>query len=541
MTVRIDGRSLRLDDVVRVAREGETVEIADEGYASMERSRAVIDDCLRRGDAVYGVNTGFGKFHDVRIGGADLDLLQRHLVLSCCVGVGEPFPVEVVRAMLLLKANALAAGESGVRPLLVEGLLEMLDRGVHPVVPQKGSVGASGDLAPLAHLVAGPHGRRRGRSSRASGWRRARPAGGRHRPGGAARQGRPGALQRHAGDDGASRRWPCTTPDASPTSPTSPERCRPRPCRRSPSPSTSGSTAAARTPGQLACARNLRTLLADSPAVDGATHDRVQDAYALRCMPQVHGASRDAIAYVRGVVETEIDSVTDNPLVYSDEGVVLSGGNFHGQPVALAMDFLGIAAGGARRASPSGASNVWSTPPSAWACPAFLTAGGRSQRRPHGGPVHGGGAGQREQGARASGERRLDPHLANQEDHVSMGTIAARHAREILENVRDGAGRRAAVRLPGHRSSRRRSRSAYRPRLRPGARAGRHASRRSRAARRSCAARRACAQRGAARRSRRLSRLERRRRLAASAVAVNIPCDMWDGRRFSLVPLFHVA
>ena len=433
MTVRIDGRSLRLDDVVRVAREGETVEIADEGYASMERSRAVIDDCLRRGDAVYGVNTGFGKFHDVSIGGADLDLLQRHLVLSCCVGVGEPFPAEVVRAMLLLKVNALAAGESGVRPLLAEGLLEMLNRGVHPVVPQKGSVGASGDLAPLAHLVLVLMGGGEAvfEGEHMGGARALREAGIhpvelRAKEGLALCNGTQamtavaalavhdaGRLADIADVAGALSAEALQAVDAA-----FDERIhRSRPHA-----------------GQLACARNLRTLLAGSPAVDGATHDRVQDAYALRCMPQVHGASRDAIAYVRGVVGTEIDSVTDNPLVYSDEGVVLSGGNFHGQPIALAMDFLGIALAEIGSISERRIERLVN-PALSMGLPAFLTA--------EGGLNDGLMVAQYTAAALVSENKVLAhpasvdsiPTSSNQEDHVSMGTIAARHAREILENV----------------------------------------------------------------------------------------------------------
>ena len=433
MTVRIDGRSLRLDDVVRVAREAEAVEIADEGYARMERSRAVIDDCLRRGDAVYGVNTGFGKFQDVSIGGADLDLLQRHLVLSCCVGVGEPFPAEVVRAMLLLKANALAAGESGVRPLLAEGLLEMLNRGVHPVVPQKGSVGASGDLAPLAHLalVLMGGGDAVFEGERMGGARALREAGIhpvelRAKEGLALCNGTQamtavaalavhdaGRLADIADVAGALSAEALQAVDAA-----FDERIhRSRPHA-----------------GQLVCARNMRTLLAGSPAIHGATPDRVQDAYALRCMPQVHGASRDAIAYVRGVVETEIDSVTDNPLVYSDEGVVLSGGNFHGQPVALAMDFMGIALAEIGSISERRIERLVN-PALSMGLPAFLTA--------EGGLNDGLMVAQYTAAALVSENKVLAhpasvdsiPTSANQEDHVSMGTIAARHAREILENV----------------------------------------------------------------------------------------------------------
>jgi histidine ammonia-lyase len=153
VTACIDGSSLTIDDVVHVSRGNEVVTIAPECYPPMEASRAAREECLRNGEPVYGVNTGFGRLADVRIADADVQLLQRHLVASCCTGVGPPFPDEVVRAMLLLRANSLVSGRSGVRPVVPETLVAMLNRGVLPIVPSKGSVGASGDLAPLAHIA----------------------------------------------------------------------------------------------------------------------------------------------------------------------------------------------------------------------------------------------------------------------------------------------------------------------------------------------------------------------------------------------------
>jgi len=434
VTVRIDGRSLRIDDVVRVAREHEAVEIAAESYSRMERSRAVIDDCLRRRVAVYGVNTGFGKFHDVAIGGDDLDLLQRNVILSCCVGVGEPFPVEVVRAMLLLKANALAAGESGVRPLLVEGLVAMLDRGVHPIVPQKGSVGASGDLAPLSHLalVLMGGGQALYEGEVMDGARALREAGIapvklRAKEGLSLCNGTQAMTALAALAVYDAERLAATADIVGALSAEALQavvaafderlqRSRPH-------------------AGQLACARNLRLLLNGSPAIEGATHGRVQDAYSLRCMPQVHGASRDAVAYVRGVVETEIDAVTDNPLVYAEgDGAVLSGGNFHGQPIALAMDFLGIALAELASISERRIERLVN-PALSMGLPAFLAE--------EGGLNDGLMVAQYTAAALVSENKGLAhpasvdsiPTSANQEDHVSMGTIAARQAREILENA----------------------------------------------------------------------------------------------------------
>ena len=433
MSVRLDGHSLSLHDVVCVARGREAVEIAPDSYGPMERSRAVIDDCVRRGDAVYGVNTGFGKFHDVVIGSQDIDLLQRHLVVSCCAGLGEPFPVEVVRAMLLLKADSLVAGESGVRPLIAEGLVAMLNRGVHPIVPQKGSVGASGDLAPLAHLalVLMGGGEALFEARRMAGANALRAAGIapvelRAKEGLSLVNGTQAMTALAALAVYDAERLALTadiagavTAEALQAVPAAfderIQRSRPH-------------------AGQLASARALRLLLRGSPAVEGATHGRVQDAYALRCMPQVHGASRDAIAYVRGVVETETRSVTDNPLVYADEGDVLSGGNFHGQPIALAMDFLGIALAELADISERRTERLVN-PALSCGLPAFLTR--------EGGLNDGLMVAQYSAAALVSENKVLAhpasvdsiPTSANQEDHVSMGTIAARHAREILENA----------------------------------------------------------------------------------------------------------
>ena len=364
MTVRLDGRGLTVDDVVRVARDGEPVTIAPQSYPAMLASRAVVEDRLRRGEPVYGVNTGFGRLADVHIADTDVELLQRHLVTSCCTGVGPPLPDEVVRAMLLLRANSLVAGRSGVRPLVPETLVEMLERGVLPVVPSKGSVGASGDLAPLAHiaLVLMGEGRARFAGRTVDGGEALRAAG--IRPVTlAAKEG----LSLCNGTQAMAALGALAVFDAARLLDTAdvvgaltaealeavPDAFDERLHRARPH------------AGQLQTAANLRRLLAGSPAVYTASHGRVQDAYALRCMPQVHGASRDAVAYVRGVLEIELNAVTDNPLVFADApaaavnhegddrievaaappsaGAILSGGNFHGQPLALALDFLGIA------------------------------------------------------------------------------------------------------------------------------------------------------------------------------------------------------
>lgn len=433
MTVVIDGHGLTLEALVRVAREGEPVALAAASYGPMARSRALIEEQLRSGRPVYGVNTGFGKFSDVAIDDADVVLLQQHLVLSCCVGVGQPLPVEVVRGMLLLRANSLASGDSGVRPVVVETLLALLNAGVHPVVPSKGSVGASGDLAPLAHLALVLMGRgqaeyKGGVLDGAEALRRAGIA----------------PLELHAkeglslcnGTQAMTALAGLAVYDAQ---------------RLADAADVVGALSAEALravvaafderlhrsrphPGQLASAANLRRLLADSPAIRAAAHERVQDAYALRCMPQVHGASRDALAYVRGVVETEMNSVTDNPLIYADEGDILSGGNFHGQPVALAADFLGIAAAELADLSERRIERLLN-PALNMGLPAFLVEAG--------GLNDGLMVAQYAAAALVSENKVLAhpasvdsiPTSANQEDHVSMGTIAARHAREIVANA----------------------------------------------------------------------------------------------------------
>ena len=448
MTVRLDGRSLTLDDVVRVARRGEVVAIAPGCYPGMEASRAVIEDRLRRGDPVYGVNTGFGKLAEVRIADADVELLQRHLVTSCCTGVGPPLPDEVVRAMLLLRANSLAAGCSGVRPVVPETLVAMLGRGVLPVVPGKGSVGASGDLAPLAHiaLVLMGEGRARFAGRVMDGGEAMREAG--VEPVGlAAKEG----LSLCNGTQAMAALGALAVFDAARLLDTADivGALTAEALEAVPGAFDERLHLARPHPGQLQTAANLRKLLAGSPAVHASSHGRVQDAYALRCMPQVHGASRDAVAYVRGVLETELNAVTDNPLVFAEPaapaavnpagddrgaGAILSGGNFHGQPLALALDFLGIALAELANISERRTERLVN-PALSGGLPAFLIADG--------GLNDGFMVVQYTAAALVSENKVLAhpasvdsiPTSAGQEDHVSMGTTAARHAREILENA----------------------------------------------------------------------------------------------------------
>jgi histidine ammonia-lyase len=338
--IMLDGDSLTIDRVTVVARARTPVGLAPSSRRRMQQSRAWVEKAVREHAVVYGVTTGFGAFQNVSIHPDRIRELQRNLILSHCAGVGQPFPEEVVRAMLLLRANALARGHSGIRVSTVKQLLEMLNRGVYPVVPEQGSVGSSGDLAPLSHAAAVLIGEGEAfyRGKRMRGSQAMRAAGltpvvleakeGLALNNGTQAMTAVGVLavydaRRLAGiaDIAAALTLEAvkgkSTPFAERVVATRPH------------------------PGQAISARNIRSLIRGSRLVDRVDHDtrqKVQDSYSLRCAPQVHGASRDAIAYVAGVVETEINSSTDNPLIFPDTNEVLSVGNFHGQPVAIAMD-----------------------------------------------------------------------------------------------------------------------------------------------------------------------------------------------------------
>ena len=341
--VVLDGVSLSLEDLDAVCLRRAPVELALHAREGVGRSRAGIEAILSAGETVYGVNTGFGHLAGVRVAPSDLVRLQQNLLRSHAVGVGSPFGIPTTRAIMLLRANVLAAGHSGVRATVLDTLLKILNHGIHPWLPRQGSVGASGDLAPLAHLalvligegfVHGPSGDRT-------------PAGPVLEAAGiqpidlAAKEGlalingtqamtglgslvvnRARRLARSADIVGALS----VEAQMGSHTPFDPRLHALRPH-----------------PGQIASAALLRSLL------DGGTiahsHEgceKVQDAYSFRCMPQVHGASRDAIEQAAAVLGREINSVTDNPTVFADTGEVLSGGNFHGQPVAMVLDYLAL-------------------------------------------------------------------------------------------------------------------------------------------------------------------------------------------------------
>jgi histidine ammonia-lyase len=342
--LELRGQSLTLDQIVAVAEAREQVSLAREARARCEASRAVVEKIVEQTRAVYGVNTGFGKLSDVRIERHQLGELQLNLVRSHSCGLGNPLSEAEARAMLLLRANVLACGLSGARPVIVETLVAMLTRGVTPVIPEKGSVGASGDLAPLAHLALAAIGEGEAfykgeRLLSAEALKRAgiEPLQLEVKEGltllnGTQAMGAVGALALYRAErlvrlaDVAG----AMSLDALKGTPVAfDERIH----------------AARPHAGQVAVAGHLRALMEGSEI--RASHlendPRVQDAYSLRCMPQVHGAVRDALAHARNVVETESGSATDNPLVFSDSGDVLSGGNFHGAPLALVFDYAAIA------------------------------------------------------------------------------------------------------------------------------------------------------------------------------------------------------
>jgi histidine ammonia-lyase len=342
--LELDGQKLSLEQIANVARGEERVSLARRARARVEESRRVVEKIISEGRVVYGVNTGFGKLSDYSIAPEELRELQLNLVRSHSCGVGSPLSLEETRAMMLLRANVLALGYSGARAVVIETLLQMLERGVHPLIPEKGSVGASGDLAPLSHLALVLIGEgdaiyRGEKLAGAEALRRAEiePLELEAKEGlallnGTQAMGAVGSLALCRGETLArvADVAGAMTLEA---------------LRGTPVAFDERIHLARPHPGQNTVAAHLRELLHESEI--RASHlendPRVQDAYSLRCMPQVHGAVRGALHHVREIVEIETASATDNPLVFAAEEDVLSGGNFHGAPLALAFDYAAIA------------------------------------------------------------------------------------------------------------------------------------------------------------------------------------------------------
>jgi histidine ammonia-lyase len=344
----LSGQPLTLAELTDVALMGRAVALDPAALPRIRASRSVVDALLARGGTAYGINTGFGKLSDVRIEPNEVQALQRNLVRSHACGLGEPLPEDAVRAMLLLRANVLAKGFSGVRPELIEALLALLNHRMHPVIPSRGSVGASGDLAPLAHLALAVIGEgevflngRRLPAAFALLQAGLKPITLEAKEGLALLNGTQAitavgglALARALRIAELSDLAGAMTLEALTGTPT---------------PFDERIHAVRPHAGQIAAAAHLRGLLADSEIRESHRENdpRVQDAYCLRCMPQVHGAVRDALAHARTTIEIETGSATDNPLIFAgdgtDEGDILSGGNFHGAPLALALDAAAIA------------------------------------------------------------------------------------------------------------------------------------------------------------------------------------------------------
>jgi histidine ammonia-lyase len=342
--VELNGQALTLSDVAAVALNGEAVKISDLARPRILASRKVVEDIIARDAVVYGVTTGFGKLSDVRIPRNALSDLQLNLVRSHACGIGEPLLEPEVRAMMLLRANVLALGFSGIRLEIIEMLCEMLNRHVHPVVPEKGSVGASGDLAPLAHLALTLIGEGEAfldgeRMESAEALRRAKlkPAHLEAKEGLALLN---GTQAMHAVGGLALLRAKRLSRLADVSGAMSLEAL-----KGTPAAFDTRLQDARPHAGQRAAAKHLLTLLEGSEIRQSHLQDdsRVQDAYSLRCMPQVHGAVRGALSHCEDILLVESASATDNPLVFAESGDVISGGNFHGAPLALAFDYAAIA------------------------------------------------------------------------------------------------------------------------------------------------------------------------------------------------------
>ncbi len=436
--LELHGDGLSLDDVGRVA-SGEvgTVRLSEAARRRVEAARAVVERAVAAGDVVYGITTGFGALAEVSIPPERIGELQVNLIRSHASGVGEPLTEAETRAVVLLRANVLALGHSGVRPEVIELLAALLDHGVHPVIPSLGSVGASGDLAPLSHLalVLIGEGEAWLEGERLTGAEALRRAGleplelrakeGLALNNGTQAQTGVGILALLAAERAVET---CEVAGAMSLDA----------LRGTPTPFDARIQRVRPHPGQATSAARLRALLAGSQIRESHRRGdpRVQDAYSLRCMPQVHGAARQAFAFVREVLRIEANSATDNPLIFPEEGDVLSGGNFHGQPVAQALDLLAIACADAASISERRVARL--VDPALSMLPAFLT------------PDPGVSSGMMMAQITASAlvnEIRLRaapasvdsiPTDANKEDHVSMGMAAALKARaavRLLESV----------------------------------------------------------------------------------------------------------
>ncbi len=431
--IMLDKANLQIDELVEIARNHRPVEISSKGEARVEKARRLIARWIKEKRVIYGITTGFGALCDVAIPEEDTQQLQQNILMSHAAGVGAPFPEEVVRATMALRVHDLAMGYSGCRIKTLRYLVEFLNGGLTPVIPEKGSVGASGDLAPTAHmgLVLIGKGEAFYGQQRLSGMQALAKL---HLPPLVLEAGEGlalingtqvmtaiGALVVHdavrlskMADIACAMSLEVLMGSQSQFDPDI-HKIRPH-------------------PGQLVTAENMLRLTEDSGIV--ASHDgcsRIQDAYTLRCAPQIHGASKDAVAHAKRVVDIELNASTTNPLVFAEKDDVRLGGNFHGQPIAMAADYLSM--GLAEFGSVSERRIERLVNPQLSGLPPFLVK--------NGGLNSGYMIGQYVAAALVSENKTLAhpacvdsiPTSANKEDHVSMGTIAIRQTREILDNV----------------------------------------------------------------------------------------------------------
>lgn len=429
----ITGQDLTLEELVQVCRHDAKVELSQTALDNIAKSRKVVDTIIEENRVVYGVTTGFGKFSDVTISADECKLLQKNLIITHAVGAGAPFPRDAARGIMLLRINNLAKGFSGARLVVVQTLVDMLNNGVTPVIPQKGSLGASGDLAPLAHMVLPMIGLGKAEfQGEVMDGAEAMKKAGVETIELVEKEG----LALINGTQAMTSTGALTTYDAL-------QLIKVADIAVALSFEAHNGVEDALDPrihvirahkGQNDTARIIKQLIDGSKNTSRQGEIRVQDAYSLRCAPQIHGASKDAINFVKNKVEIEINSVTDNPIILSDTLEGISGGNFHGQPMALPFDFLGIAVAELANVSERRIERLVN--PALSGLPAFLTE--------NGGVNSGFMIVQYSAAALVSEDKVLAhpasvdsiPSSANQEDHVSMGTIAARKARDIMENAR---------------------------------------------------------------------------------------------------------
>lgn len=433
--IQLNGQNLSIEQLGSILYSGEKIELAEEAKVRVVKSRDAVEKIVQQDKTVYGINTGFGKFSDVKIAEHEVSKLQVNLIRSHACGFGEPFSEHVAKAMMVLRLNALLKGLSGIRLEVLERLLWMINEDVIPVIPQQGSLGASGDLAPLSHLVLAVIGEGEVLVN-----------GGKHPSHEIFEQLGLPKIELQAKEGLALINGTQAMTAQGVVNYLEAEKL-----------AYASEWIAAMTmeslygiidafhpavheargmQEQMGVAERMRDWLKDSKLITHQGEKRVQDPYSLRCIPQIHGASWQVLNYVKEKLEIEMNAATDNPLIFDDGGLVISGGNFHGQPIAFAMDFLKIGMAELANVSERRIERLVN-PQLNEGLPAFLSA--------NPGLESGAMILQYSAASLVSENKTLAhpasvdsiPSSANQEDHVSMGTTGSRHARMIIANVRN--------------------------------------------------------------------------------------------------------